>query len=139
MSQISNEQIEKFLSGTDPQTHIVAIEANYSDTFVELIVNNPETGKVIEKHPYQPFLWIKEEITQLIYGGKRLKIIEASKKYGIKFIRLRTTNDEGFEPSRLANGYKLLVKCSKTYNDLVLFFESLNNFTKTTEVYDDQF
>jgi hypothetical protein len=28
-------------------------------------------------------LWFKEDVTQLIYGGKRLKIIEACQKYGV--------------------------------------------------------
>jgi hypothetical protein len=42
------------------------------------------------EHKFKPFLWFKEDVTQLIYGGKRLKIIEACQKYGVKLTKLRT-------------------------------------------------
>jgi DNA polymerase elongation subunit (family B) len=123
MSNVSVERIESFLNGTDPQKYIVAIEANYNEPFVELVVNDPETGKTIEKHKYKPFLWFKEDVTTLIYGGKRLKIIEACRKYGIKIKSLRTTDEEGNEPKRLANGYRFIALCDKSYNDLIRFFK----------------
>jgi hypothetical protein len=56
-------------------------------------------------------LWFKEDVTQLIYGGKRLKIIEACQKY-VKLTKLRTCDDNGDSPERLANGYKYLATCT---------------------------
>jgi hypothetical protein len=68
-------------------------------------------------------LWFKEDVTQLIYGGKRLKIIEACQKYGVKLTKLRTCDDNGDSPERLANGYKYLATCTHSYNNLINFFK----------------
>ena len=120
---LNNEKIESFLQGSDPQTHIVAIEAEYGTPKVTLIVNHPESGKRLEEHSFQPFLWFKEEITTMIYGGKRMKIIEACTRFGVKITKLRVSNDEGYTPKRLENGYKYLATCKKSYNDLINFFK----------------
>ena len=119
---LTNEQIETFLQGTDPQQYIVAIESEYNVPEVSLIINDPTTGKRVEKHKYKPFLWFREDVTKIMYGGKRMKIIEASTKYGVKMTKLITTNAEGYEPARMANGYKYIAKCNKSYNDLISFF-----------------
>lgn len=121
--KVSNEVIESFLQGSDPQKYIVAIEAEYSTPNVTLVINDPEKGKFTEEHSYQPFLWCKHDITQIIYEGKRTKIIEMCGKYGIKFKALRTWDDSGHSPERMLNGYKFLVTCKKSYNDLINFFK----------------
>ena len=138
MSDISNERIEAFLQGTDPQKYIVAVEAEYHTQDVILVVNDPETGKRKEKHKFNPFLWVKEEVlTKMLYGGKRMKIFDEAKKYNITFKKLRTTNDEGYEPSRLGNGYKYLVTCKKSYNELTNFFKNggVDIFNEDTRKY----
>ena len=123
-TNISNEVIENFLQGSDPQKYIVAIEAGYSEPTVTLVINDPETGKRLESHPFKPFLWFKKDITEVLYGGKRLKTIEAAKTYGVKISELRTSNADKFSPERLANGYKYLATCNKSYNDLIHFFKA---------------
>jgi DNA polymerase elongation subunit (family B) len=124
MNNISNEVIENFLQGSDPQKYIVAIEAGYSEPTVTLVINDPETGKRLEPHPFKPFLWFKKDITEVLYGGKRLKTIEAAKSYGVKITELRTSNSEGFSPDRLEHGYKYMATCNKSYNDLIHFFKA---------------
>ena len=124
MSKISNEVIENFLQGSDPQKYIVAIEAGYSEPTVTLVINDPETGKRLETHPFKPFLWFKKDITEILYEGKRLKTLEAAKKYGVKLTGLRTSNSEGFSPDRLEYGYKYMATCNKSYNDLIHFFKA---------------
>jgi len=122
--QISNERIEQFLQGTDSQKYIVAVEAEYSTPNVVVVVNDPETGKRKEVHKYKPFLWMKEEVmTKLLFGGKKMKMYDVAKRYDISFKTLITTNDEGYEPPRMSNGYKHLVTCKKSYNDLINFFK----------------
>jgi len=123
-TKISNEVIETFLQGSDPQKYIVAIEASYNTNNVTLVVNDPEYGKRLETHKFNSFLWFKEDIVKFLYEGKRMKRIEAGQKYGIKIIQLRTDNNDGVSPERLQNGYKYMAKCSKTYNDLVNFFKN---------------
>ena len=56
--KVSFEEIEEFLEGRDPQKYIVSIEASYHENFVSLIINDPDTGKRIEQHSFQPFVWL---------------------------------------------------------------------------------
>ena len=119
----TNKQIESFLQGTDPQKYIVAIESEYSKPKVTLVINDPETGKRLEEHKYTNFLWFKEDVTKILYEGKRMKIIEACNACDVKITKLRTSNDAGYTPARMENGYKYLATCKKSYNDLINFFK----------------
>lgn len=124
-TRISNEVIEDFLKGTDPQKHIIAIESYYDRPSVTLIINDTLVGgsKRMEECGFKPFLWFKEDVTTRLYNGKRLKIIEECAKYGIKIKKLRVSNDSGDVPERMENGYKYLATSSKSYNHLVNFFK----------------
>ena len=122
MSKVSFDVIEEFLEGRDLQKYIVSIESNKDDNFVYLVVNNPETGKRIEKHKYKPFLWMKHDITKIIYNGNRRKITEEARKYDIRFKKLRTNSDDGSVPKRMDNGYKYLVQTRGSFSDLEKFF-----------------
>ena len=121
--ELSNEQIENFLQGSDPQKYIVAIEAEYNTPTVTLVINDPQSGKRTEEHKYEPFLWFKEDITRMMYEGKRMEIIKAREKHGITFKKLRTSNDEGYTPPRMENGYKYVAQTKRSYNDLINFFK----------------
>lgn len=120
---IDNATIESFLEGSNPMKYVVAIEAGYSEPKVDLVINDPESGKKIVRHPYKPFVWVKEDVFKLLYGGKRMKISEAQKRFNIKTTRLRTANDDGYSPPRMENGFKFLVTCNGPYNDLARFFK----------------
>jgi DNA polymerase elongation subunit (family B) len=122
-SKVSNERIESFLQGTDPQMYIVAIESYYDKPEVTLIINEPDSEKRLETAYYKPFLWFKEEVTTLLYGGSRQKIIQQQTKYGVKLKKLTTSNEDGYTPDRMENGYKFLATCTKSYNDLIYFFK----------------
>ena len=122
-TKVSTQRIEEFLEGSDPQKYIVAIEASYNESKVTLVINDPEEGKYQEEHPFKPFLWFKEDITTMIYGGNRKKILEAGTKHGVRIKKLRTADSNGVSPDRLENGYKFMAICSKTYNNLVAYFK----------------
>ena len=122
-ANLDSSIIETFLQGRDPQKYIVAVEAAYATNKIDLIINDPEKGKCIEESSYKPFLWCKEEVFSLIYDGKRTKIIEAQSFYGIKIKKLTVSDKDGNVPERLENGYKYLITCNKTYNDLVNYFK----------------
>lgn len=121
--EITPEIIENFFSGNDPQKYIISAEANFNDNLVYLIISDPEKGKYIETHTYSPFLWVKESILYDLYGGNKMKRIEASKKYGVTVKKLRVQNDDGITPSRLENGYKYIVSCKNSYYHLTNFFK----------------
>ena len=123
-TKVSTEIIEKFLEGTDQQKYIVGIEAGYDKPKVTLIINDKDTDeKRMEDYRYKPFLWFKENITTVIYGGNKTKIRAAAEKHGIRMVKLKTNNENGFTPLRLEYGYKFLATCTKSYNDLVNFFK----------------
>jgi DNA polymerase elongation subunit (family B) len=123
--KVSNERIEQFLQGRDPQKYIVSVESFYDKPYVTLVVNDIENGgKRLENHNYQPFLWFKEDIVPYLYGGKRMKVIEACKRFNVKISKLRTWADDGFVPERMKNGFIYMAKCSGTNNDLTSFFKN---------------
>ena len=122
-TKLDTKKIESFLQGSDPQQFIVAVEAGYNTNTVDLIINDPETGKRIEKHKYSSFLWFKEDLTTMMNGGKRMKMIDAGTRFGVKITRLRVSDDNGHTPDRLAHGYKFMATCSKSYNDLINYFK----------------
>lgn len=122
-TQVDPSVIENFLNGTNPEKYVVAIEANYGEPSVNLIINDPNTGKRIEERKYKPFIWFKEEAIPLLYGGKKIKRIEAGQKYGVKSKKLVTSDRNGNTPNRLENGYKYLAICNGSYNNLVNFFK----------------
>jgi hypothetical protein len=60
---ISNELIESFLEGTDPQKYIVAVEAGYNEGKVTLVVNDPLVNE-----------WKTINLNHF-YGLKRISVI----------------------------------------------------------------
>jgi DNA polymerase elongation subunit (family B) len=121
--ELTNEQIEGFLQGSDPQKYIVAIESEYNTPTVTLVINDPETGKYTKEYKYEPFLWFKEDVTKIMYEGKRMVIIKAREKHGITFKKLRVSNDDGYTPPRMENGYKFIAQTKHSYNNLINFFK----------------
>ena len=121
--ELTNEQIEGFLQGSDPQKYIVAIESEYNTPTVTLVINDPETGKYTKEYKYEPFLWFKDDVTKIMYEGKRMMIIKAREKHGITFKKLRVSNDDGYTPPRMENGYKFIAQTKHSYNNLINFFK----------------
>lgn len=121
--EITQDVISSFMAGRDPQKYIVAIEAAYNDNHAYVVVNDPEKGKYIEKFKYKPFLWMKEEVGHRLYDGNRTKLRAAMQKYGITIKKLRTANEKGVTPDRMDKGFKFLVTCSNTHNQLNWFFK----------------
>lgn len=123
MANIDLSTSEKFLAGRDPQKYIVAVEVPYYSNKASLVINHPTRGKSIEEHTFRPFVWVKHDVSGIMYGGNKLAIQRAMQTYGVKFKKLKTSNDEGFTPERMADGYKFVASTSGSYNDLQKFFE----------------
>lgn len=121
--QVSGETIGAFLEGRDPQKYIVAIEAPYFQNTVSLIINDPIKGKHIQKASYKPFLWLKHDVSSLMYDGDRTRIVKATKKFNVKITLLKTSDENGFVPKRMENGFKYIAKCDGSYTDLLNFFK----------------
>jgi DNA polymerase elongation subunit (family B) len=121
---VSPEKIEQFLEGRDPQKYIVAIEGSAYEPIVNLVVNHPEKGKVIQKHQYKPFLWLKKDVSKIMYGGDRIKIQQAAAQYKVTFKGLTHTDDEGNIPERMKDGYNFIAHTTESFNNLKEFFKN---------------
>jgi len=121
-TELNFEIIEKFLQGNNPKKYVVAIESSYRDDFVSLIINDPNTGKRIENHKYTPFLWMKHDVSNILYEGNRVKIKSAARDCRVKIKEVQTANSDGYVPERLQNGYKYLVTCDGSFGKLLNFF-----------------
>ena len=114
---ISNEEIESFLHGNDPEEFIVAIEYDYRENCIYKIKEIPGKGKEIRKDTFTPFAWVGDLRNLKFYNGSKEAQKEAMTKYGIVIDKLETHNDE-----RLEKGLMFMVKSLKGYRELIQFF-----------------
>ena len=114
---ISNEEIESFLHGNDPEEFIVAIEFDYASNSIYKIKEIPGKGKEIRKDTFTPFAWVGDLRNINFYGGSKAAQKEAMTKHGITIDKLDTHGDE-----RLERGMTFMVKSVKGYRELVQFF-----------------
>lgn len=114
---ISNEEIESFLHGNDPEQYIVAIEYDYRENCVYKIKEIPGKGKEIRKDTFIPFAWVGDLRNINFYNNSKAAQKEAMTKHGITIEKLNTHNNE-----RLKNGLTFIVKSLKGYRELVQFF-----------------
>jgi len=114
---ISNEVIESFLHGNDPEEFIVAIEFDYVSNSIYKIKEIPGKGKEIRKDTFIPFAWVGDLRGLKFYNDSKMAQKEAMTKYGIMIEKLETQDNE-----RLKNGLTFMVKSLKGYRELVQFF-----------------
>lgn len=124
MSKVTKEQIDAFLSGSDPMERIIKIECEYNDDKVSIIYRDEQGKKRIKRDNFFPFIWCKETTAQNLFNGDRKQIRLNLSEYGIGVKSLRTTRDDGSEPERMKNGYKLMfyAKVPMTYSKFMDFF-----------------
>ena len=114
---ISNEEIESFLHGNDPEEFIVAIEFDYASNSIYKIKEAPGKGKEIRKDTFIPFAWVGDLRGLKFYGDSKAAQKEAMTKYGIMIDKLETKDNE-----RLEKGLTYMVKSLKGYRELIQFF-----------------
>jgi DNA polymerase elongation subunit (family B) len=114
---ISNEEIESFLHGNDPEEFIVAIEFDYASNSIYKIKEAPGKGKEIRKDTFIPFAWVGDLRGLKFYSDSKAAQKEAMSKYGIMIEKLETQDNE-----RLKNGLTYIVKSLKGYRELIQFF-----------------
>jgi len=116
---ISQEVIENFLNGADPEKYIVGLEYDYPSNRIYKIIQDPVRGKVIKEDKLTSFLWVGDLSDLNFYGGNKLLQKKKMGEYGIIIEKLQTYGDE-----RLENGMKFLVKSLKSYTSLISFFKT---------------
>jgi len=114
---ISNEEIESFLHGNDPEEFIVAIEFDYASNSIFKIKEIPGKGKEIRKDNFIPFAWVGDLRGIGFYGDSKAAQKTAMTKYSIVIDKLETHGNE-----RLEKGMTYMVKSLKGYRELIQFF-----------------
>ena len=115
---VSQEQIEEFLLGEDPEKYIVALEYDYQSGKIFKIIQDPVKGKVIKPESFVPFAWVGDLHSKNFYKGSKHAQKQAISENGIIIEKLETHGDP-----RLEKGLKYMVKSTRTYQHLVNFFK----------------
>jgi len=113
----TEQEIESFLHGNDPEEFIVAIEFDYASNSIYKIKEIPGKGKEIRKDTFTPFAWVGDLRDINFYGGSKAAQKEAMTKHGITIEKLDTHGNK-----RLERGMTFMVKSLKGYRELVQFF-----------------
>ncbi len=114
---ISQEIIENFLNGSDPEEFIVGVEYDYPTNTIYKIIQDPEKGKKVISDKFIPFLWVGDLSGLNFYNNSKATQKRAMMKHGVLIEKLETYGNE-----RLENGLKYLVKSTKSYTNLTSFF-----------------
>ncbi len=114
---ISQEEIEQFLQGNDPEEYIVAVEYDYLTDKIFKIKEVPGKGKQIQRDTLISFAWVGDLRSLNFYSKSKALQKEAMSKHGIIIEKLRTDGND-----RLENGLTFLVKSMKGYRNLIQFF-----------------
>jgi DNA polymerase elongation subunit (family B) len=115
---ISQEVIESFLNGSDPEDYIVGLEYDYRTNTIYKIIQDPEQGKIVKEDSFVPFLWVGDLSGLNFYSGSKGLQKRKMAEHGILIEKLETGGNE-----RLENGLQYLVKSIKSYTDLIQFFK----------------
>ncbi|MEY4572473.1 MAG: hypothetical protein RLZ10_1712 [Bacteroidota bacterium] len=114
---ISQEVIENFLNGGDPEEFIVGVEYDYPTNTIYKIIQDPVQGKIIKPDTFTPFIWVGDLSGLGFYQNSKAIQKKRMGEFGILIEKLETQGNE-----RLENGMTHLVKSMKSYTDLISFF-----------------
>jgi len=115
---ISQEVIERFLNGEDPEEFIVGVEYDYRTNTIYKIIQDPKQGKMVKPDALVPFLWCGDLTGLNFYNNSKATQKKKMGQHGILIEKLDTYGDQ-----RLENGLTHMVKSMKSYTDLISFFK----------------
>ena len=124
-TEITDEVIETFLNGHDPQERIVNIEYSSKDDFVKVFYRNEEDKKCMSMQPFYPFVWARLETCLSLCDGNRKQLKLLMNQYGIEVKSLNIVGKDGNEIPEMKNGYRYLFKATRpmTYHTFQDFFK----------------
>lgn len=126
MTEVTKEEIDSFLNGTDPQERIIKIEGDYNESKIHVVYRDEDGKMRIQHDDFYPFVWCKLSVCTKLYGGNRETLKHQMRLYGIKVKALRTNNSEGTTPERMEKGFKFMFYASipMSYTKFLEFFEN---------------
>ena len=115
---ISQERIEEFLHGSDPEQFIVGVEYDYKSNSIYKIIQDPVKGKVVKQDTMTAFCWVGDLTGLNFYQDNKSLQRRKMGEHGITITPLDTHGDK-----RLENGLRYMVKSMKSYSNLISFFK----------------
>ena len=122
---ITEEVIETFLNGHDPQERIVNIEYNYKDSFIKLYYRDDKDRKCMSMQPFYPFVWARLNACLSLCKGDRVALKSLMKKYNIGVKELSIKDNNGVECEEMRNGYRYMFYALEpmSYSTFLDFFK----------------
>lgn len=126
MAEVTKEEIDAFLNGTNPQERIIKVEGDYNESKVHVVYRDEDGKMRIQHDDFYPFVWCKLSVCTKLYGGNREVLKQQMRLYGIKVKLLRTNNSDGYVPERMNNGFKFMFYATipMSYTKFLEFFEN---------------
>ena len=127
--RISQEDIEKFIEGHDPQERIVNLEYSYRDDFITVVYRNEDDQKCKRKEHFYPFCWATLKACRKLCGGNRDEVAKLMRVYGIGVKKLSQTSIDGELRHEFDDGYLFMFfsKHPMSYNRFLKFFKECGN------------
>ena len=70
----SQEEVDSFLKGNNPQEHIIKIECGFNDKEATIFYRDENFNKHVTTEPFYPFCWAKQDAGRMMFGGDRTKL-----------------------------------------------------------------
>ena len=127
--KISQEDVERFIEGHDPQERIINLEYSYRDDFITVVYRNENDQKCKKKEKFYPFCWATLKACQRLCHGDRDELKRLMRIYDIGVKRLSQTNINGEIRHEFDDGYLFMfyAKRPQSYSDFLNFFKKCDN------------
>ena len=129
IKRISQEDIEKFINGRDPQERIVNLSYKSQDDYITVFYRNENDQKCSKREPFRPFCWATLKACQRLCDGNRDELKSLMSKYRIGVKKLSQTNVKGETRHEFDDGYLFMffAKEPMSYSRFLGFFKAAKN------------
>ena len=128
-TRISQEDIERFIDGRDPEKRIVNLEYSYRDDFITIVYRDENDQKQRRKEKFYPFCWATRRACEKLCDGDREEIKRLLRVYGIKIDKLSQQSIDGTVRHEFDDGYLFMFRAKEpmSYNRFLKFFKDCGN------------
>lgn len=128
-TRISQEDIERFIDGRDPEKRIVNLEYSYRDDFITIVYRDENDQKQRRKEKFYPFCWATRRACEKLCGGDREEVKRLLRVYNIKIDKLSQRSIDGTVRHEFDDGYLFMFRAKEpmSYNKFLKFFKDCGN------------
>ncbi len=121
---VTKEQIDLFLSGSNPMERIIKIEMDYNDDKVHVFYRDENGRKKCQIDDFYPFVWAKQTAGRGLFNGDRKLLKDKMNEYNIGCKGLIVSDENNNIPSRMENGYRVMffAKSPMSFSRFMDFF-----------------